>query len=130
MSLDSLRQLVHRYAANQIDRSKFREDFVDYLSVRHEDPQVNGLVNAIESAHADLMEGYSDEAAFRHRVSALALGSELLSLNTFTFTIESQPALNIFSDGAGSLSGYPDYEPLSGTSSNPSAANQLELRVA
>ncbi len=73
MNLSELRLLVRRFAEGAILYDVFRAQFVgDYLSILHDDSDVEQEVNLIESACADFDEGDILEQDMRNELSVLA----------------------------------------------------------
>jgi hypothetical protein len=82
MSLSQLRSLVRRFVGGEISYPVFRSQFVaEYLSILHQDSNVERDVNAIESACADFDEGDILDSELQSELSLIA-NSPIVSVET------------------------------------------------
>ncbi len=73
MDLSQLRRLVRQFVAGEIQYEAFRAQFVaSYLSVIHQDLEIDRHVNAIENVCADFDEGDIADRELRDELSVIA----------------------------------------------------------
>jgi len=71
MSVRDLRELVNRYLLGAVDYAAFRNGFLRFIAVEHQDQSLNKLAEAIEGLCSDYAMGFLQEPGLRESLASL-----------------------------------------------------------